>query len=108
MPRMTRRPDLATRFLWRLGGGLGGIALAHLLGRGGPARRAGRGAGRGPSSTAGCTIRRRSAGSIQLFMNGGVSQMDTFDYKPELDAAARPDVRPGRARRGRRRARRAS
>ena len=21
---------------------------------------------------------------IQLFMNGGVSQMDTFDYKPEL------------------------
>ena len=28
---------------------------------------------------------------IQLFMNGGVSQMDTFDYKPELDEAARPD-----------------
>src|SRR5690606_29348177 len=22
---------------------------------------------------------------IQLFMNGGVSQMDTFDYKPELE-----------------------
>ena len=21
---------------------------------------------------------------IQLFMNGGASQMDTFDYKPEL------------------------
>ena len=26
-------------------------------------------------------------------MNGGVSQMDTFDYKPELDRAARPEVR---------------
>ncbi|MEE2946876.1 MAG: DUF1501 domain-containing protein, partial [Verrucomicrobiota bacterium] len=23
---------------------------------------------------------------IQLFMNGGVSQMDTFDHKPVLDA----------------------
>ena len=22
---------------------------------------------------------------LQLFMNGGVSQMDTFDYKPELE-----------------------
>ena len=22
---------------------------------------------------------------MQLFMNGGVSQMDTFDYKPELE-----------------------
>ena len=22
---------------------------------------------------------------IQLFMNGGVSQMDTFDHKPELE-----------------------
>ena len=37
-----------------------------------------------PTATAGCIIRRRRGGSIQLFMNGGVSQMDTFDYKPEL------------------------
>jgi hypothetical protein len=55
-------------FLWQAGGGLGGVALSWLLGRGDtvthhPAR-----------------VRR----VIQLFMNGGVSQMDTFDYKPEL------------------------
>jgi hypothetical protein len=32
---------------------------------------------------------------IQLFMNGGVSQMDTFDYKPELDRKNGEEFRPG-------------
>ena len=41
-------------FLWNYGGGLGGVALAHLMGR------EALGAGRdGPSSTAGCIIRPR-------------------------------------------------
>src|SRR6516162_2627465 len=57
-------------FLWRMGGGLGGIALAHLLGRDGLL------AAPGPKAK----VKR----IVQLFMNGGVSQMDTFDYKPEL------------------------
>jgi hypothetical protein len=66
-------------FLHRLGGGFGGVALAHLLGRhnlladDGVLRRAG-GLHHPPK------VKR----VIQLFMNGGVSQMDTFDYKPEL------------------------
>ena len=34
--------------------------------------------------TAGCITRRRVRRVIQLFMNGGASPMDTFDYKPEL------------------------
>ena len=32
---------------------------------------------------------------IQLFMNGGVSQMDTFDYKPELDRRHGQTFDPG-------------
>jgi hypothetical protein len=73
-------------FLWRSGGGLGGIALAHILGREGllagaevpavPTR---------SGSAEGLHHRPRARRVIQLFMNGGVSQMDTFDYKPELE-----------------------
>src|SRR5271166_2469032 len=84
-PMFERTPR--RRFLWQLGGGLGGIALADLLGRDGlladtfssgkrPQPRAEWNGGlHHPAS-----VRR----VIQLFMNGGVSQMDTFDYKPEL------------------------
>src|SRR5262249_46131538 len=32
---------------------------------------------------------------VQLFMNGGVSQMDTFDYKPELARRHGQDFNPG-------------
>src|SRR4051794_8064895 len=71
--------------LWRLGGGLGGIALAHLLGH----ERLLAGTGRGaeetrPEFNGGLHHRARARRVVQLFMNGGVSQMDTFDYKPEL------------------------
>ncbi len=73
-------------FLWRLGGGLGGIALAHLLGQegllAGPDRLALRPR---PELNGGLHHRARVRRVIQLFMNGGVSQMDTFDYKPELE-----------------------
>src|SRR5256886_591192 len=77
-------------FLWRFGGGLGGVALAHLLGRNGllaadepailtPASAALKGVLRnGPHHPA------RAKRVIQLFMNGGASQMDLFDYKPGL------------------------
>lgn len=66
-------------FLWQSGGGLGGIALAHLLGVDG--------------LLAGQTQLRPSQGLhhparatrvVQLFMSGAASQVDTFDYKPEL------------------------
>ncbi|MGH7173314.1 MAG: DUF1501 domain-containing protein [Gemmataceae bacterium] len=67
--------------LWRLGGGLGGIALAHLLGQEGlladpPAGR--------KKQHGGLHHRAKVKRVIQLFMNGGASQCDTFDYKPEL------------------------
>jgi hypothetical protein len=70
-------------FLWRSGGGLGGIALADLLGRQGlladpPALPR-------PELNGGLHHRARARRVVQLFMNGGVSQVDTFDYKPLLE-----------------------
>lgn len=62
-------------FLERLGGGLGGMALAGLLSR----ERAMAGGTEGPHFPP------RVKRVIQLFMNGGVSQMDTFDHKPALE-----------------------
>ncbi len=58
-------------FLWRSGGGLGGIALAALLGRD-------RALGATPHH------RPRATRVVQLFMAGGASHLDLFDYKLEL------------------------
>ena len=70
-------------FLWRYGGGLGGIALAQLLGRhdllAAPARPQPR-----ADLNGGIHHRAKVKRIVQLFMNGGASQMDLFDYKPEL------------------------
>jgi hypothetical protein len=86
--RQSTELELATsrrEFLWRFGGGLGGIALAHLLGQHGLLA---------ADSSAVRTVvpglldkphhPPRAKRVIQLFMNGGASQMDLFDYKPEL------------------------
>ena len=72
---------LRRELLWALGGGLGGIALTHLLVRDGlladtPAPHKQRDGGRHHPA--------KVKYIIQLFMNGGASQCDTFDYKPEL------------------------
>jgi hypothetical protein len=77
-PSPPSRRDL----LWQLGGGLGGVALAHLLGREGLLA-----AGppvKGRDLNGGLHHRARARRVIQLFMNGGASPPDTFDYKPEL------------------------
>lgn len=68
-------------FLWRMGGGLGGIALSQLFMREiladtGPVPK--------PEFNGGLHHLARVRRVIQLFLNGGASQMDTFDYKPEL------------------------
>jgi hypothetical protein len=60
-------------FLWHAGG-LGGIALAHLLGADGLLA--------APSK--GLHHRATAKRVVQLFMSGAASQCDTFDYKPEL------------------------
>src|SRR5882672_12339952 len=80
-PRIVDRRE----FLWRFGGGLGGIALAWMLGREGAL------AGEDQSLlTSAPTIKGlphhppRAKRVVQLFMSGAASQCDTFDYKPAL------------------------
>lgn len=68
-------------FLWRFGGGLGGVALAHLLGS---QQLLADGAGPLPQFNGGLHHPARAKRVVQLFMSGAASQCDTFDYKPEL------------------------
>src|SRR5262249_4042544 len=67
--------------LARWGGGFGALALAHLLGR--EAFLAGDNAER-EELNGGLHHRAKVRRVVQLFMNGGASPMDTFDYKPRL------------------------
>jgi len=80
-----KRERLATRrqFLWRLGGGLGGIALAHLL-LTSSAKAAQSVRPVGADLAGGIHHRARARRVVQLFMSGAASQCDTFDYKPLL------------------------
>ncbi len=73
------------RFLWQSGGGLGGVALAWLLGRDNllAAEPLKYGKGR-PELNGGLHHRAKAHRVVQIFMSGAASQVDTFDYKPEL------------------------
>ncbi len=75
-------PSSRREFLWRFGGGLGGIAMAQLLGR--QELLADVLAKGHLELNGGLHHPAKAKRVIQLFMNGGASQMDTFDYKPEL------------------------
>lgn len=72
-----REPVSRRDFLWRSGGGLGGVALAWLLGRDGLL------AGEPPAGPL-PHHRPRAKRVVQLFMAGGASHLDLFDFKPEL------------------------
>src|SRR5579863_4648975 len=72
--------------LWQAGG-LGGIALAYLLGSEGALAdtAGGKQAGKGrPEFNGGLHHVAKAKRVVQLFMSGAASQCDTFDYKPEL------------------------
>jgi hypothetical protein len=71
--RFTRRA-----FLGHYAGCLGALALAHLLAD--EAR-----AGPGPLAARPAPAKARAKSVICLFQHGGPSQMDLFDYKPELN-----------------------
>ncbi len=81
LPPTTRR-----EFLWHYGGGLGGVALAHLLAA--DAALAADGPATPPRPRAdlngGVHHRAKAQRVVQLFMSGAASQCDTFDYKPLL------------------------
>ena len=76
--RQTRRA-----FLGRAATGIGGVALASLLNPRLFAADAARPDATRASSTRG-TSRRRSKRVIYLYMAGGPSHLETFDYKPKL------------------------
>ena len=77
--RAADAPPLSRReFLWRSGGGLGGIALAAMLGQDAFGR-----SGPGPA----VPVQHhppKAKRVVQFFMAGAASHLDLFDYKPEL------------------------
>jgi hypothetical protein len=80
-----REPSMSGRqsrreLLGRTGGGFGALALAQLLAEDGLLADTPR-----PELNGGLHHPAKVRRVIQLFMNGGSSQMDTFDYKPELE-----------------------
>jgi hypothetical protein len=81
--RLAETPQSRREFLWRSGGGLGGIALATLLGEQGLL--AAGGASAKPSSAHPAPFRPRAKRVVQLFMAGAASHVDMWDYKPLLE-----------------------
>ena len=75
---LTRRQALL-----RAGGGFGALALAALLNAPAPARALGA-SGRNPLAPRQPHTPGRAKSVIWIFANGGPSQVDTWDYKPEL------------------------
>ena len=73
------------RWLQQAGSGFGSLALLDLLLRDVPAAEADRNVSAGPLGTVGRNHPPKAKRVVQLFMNGGVSQVDTFDYKPALE-----------------------
>ena len=76
-------PTSRREFLWRSGGGLGGLALASLLQQEGLLGSAVQGAG-DPALVRGRQHAPRAKRVIQLFMAGAASHLDLFDFKEEL------------------------
>ena len=82
-------------FLWHAGGGLGGIALAYLLGKENLLA-AEQTLGKGkPELRGGLHHPARAKRVVQLFMSGAASQCDTFDYKPRLIERSGEKFDPG-------------
>lgn len=71
-------------FLWQTGAGFTGLALADLLARDGFPSPRGDEPKAGPLAPKAPHHPPRAKACIFLFMYGGPSQVDTFDYKPKL------------------------
>src|SRR5688500_8128618 len=82
----SNQPFSRRDFLSRSGGGFGALAAVQMLSAFG-----------GISPSARPHHAPKAKRVIQLFMNGGVSQMDTFDYKPALEKLHGEKFDPGTA-----------
>lgn len=86
-PNITPCGRTRREFLWEVGGGFAGLALADLLSRDGFLRSRLKAAERPSHALAAKPphLPTKAKHCIFLFMNGAPSQVDTFDPKPELD-----------------------
>lgn len=79
-------------FVWEMGGGFAGLALANLLSNDGFFHRAASAGELKKSIETGKPAEARLPSKVKscifLMMNGAPSQVDTFDYKPELEKYA--------------------
>ena len=90
--RSTGTAPLTRReFLWRSGGGLGGVALASLLNQDALLAAAATPSSKPPPA------RPRAKRVIQLFMAGAASHVDLWDYKPFLEKHHGEKWDPGEA-----------
>ena len=88
----TRQPISRRTALRQAGCGFGSVALAGLMRQSGMATEA----GSNPLSSRPPHFAPRAKHVIFLFMRGGPSQVDTFDYKPELTKRHEEDLGGGR------------
>ncbi len=75
-------------FVWQMGSGFAGLALASQLSGDGFFQRQAAGGEKGPLAVKPPHFRARARACIFLMMNGAPSQVDTFDFKPELEKYA--------------------
>ena len=85
--RIAVQPTSRRRFLEQWGGGLGSIALMHMLGQESDAAR--------PDLEGGLHHRAKAKRVVQLFMSGAASQCDMYDYKPLLIQRSGEKFDPG-------------
>ncbi len=86
IPNITPCGQTRREALWQVGGGFAGLALADLLARDGVFSKTARGAETSlhPLAPRVSQFPAKAKHVVFLFMNGGPSQVDTFDPKPEL------------------------
>ena len=80
--RINRASASRRDFLQKAAGGFGGLALSSMLTA-------------SPASVTGTHFPARAKRVIQIFCSGGLSHVDTFDYKPELERRAGTAFDPG-------------
>lgn len=88
------------QFIWQMGHGVAGLAMTDLLTRdaflGASVRAAEPDSPPNPLASRPPHIKPRAKACIFLTMNGAPSQVDTFDYKPELEKYAGQPLPPDR------------
>jgi hypothetical protein len=87
------------QFLWEMGAGFAGLALTSLLDGGGffSSRASAAELAANPLLPKPPHLPTKAKSVIFLFMFGGPSQLDLFDYKPELQKRARSSNMASRA-----------